>query len=81
MFCAALVTLLLPSHALAYVDPNAGGLLYQILFPLIVAIGAAWAGLRHRISYWWMRLRGHLPAPGEDARAPADGETGPRRHD
>ena len=53
--------LLFPPSAFAYVDPNAGGLLYQILFPLIVAIGAAWAGLRHRIGYWWARLRGRLP--------------------
>ena len=52
----------LPAPAWAYVDPNAGGLLYQILFPLIVAIGAAWAGLRYRIGSWWARLRGRPPA-------------------
>lgn len=77
----ACIGLLCPPAALAYVDPNAGGLLYQILFPLIVAIGAAWAGLRHRIGYWWMRLRGRLPAQEEDACAPADGESGTRRND
>jgi hypothetical protein len=59
----------LPAPAWAYVDPNAGGLLYQILFPLLVAIGAAWAGLRHRIGYWWSRLRGRHPQ-AEAAQAP-----------
>lgn len=68
--------LLFPPSAFAYVDPNAGGLLYQILFPLIVAIGAAWAGLRHRIGYWWARLRGRLPEeapeqPADPGAAPA----------
>jgi len=50
--------LCMPVMAYAYVDPNAGGLLYQILFPVIVAIGAAWAGLRHHVSLWWSRWRG-----------------------
>jgi hypothetical protein len=47
--------------AMAYIDPNAGGWLFQLLFPLIVAIGAAWAGLRARISVWWARIRGRTP--------------------
>lgn len=56
--CLALLALALAvGDAQAYIDPNAGGLLYQILFPVIVAIGAAWAGLRHKISYWWSLLR------------------------
>lgn len=87
----------LPAPAWAYVDPNAGGLLYQILFPLIVAIGAAWAGLRYRIGSWWARLRGRPPtaeaatgpAPPAQAHAapaheaPAEPGSGPatRRHD
>ena len=41
--------------SLAYVDPNAGGWLFQLLFPALVAIGAAWAGLRTRIALWWSR--------------------------
>lgn len=69
--CAAL-----PAPAWAYVDPNAGGLLYQILFPLLVAIGAAWAGLRHRIGYWWSRLRGRKPE-AEAAQATAHAAPGP----
>jgi len=36
--------------AYAYIDPNVGGWLYQLLFPVLVAIAGAWAVLRHKIS-------------------------------
>ncbi len=36
--------------ALAYIDPNVGGWLYQLLFPLLIAIAGAWAALRHKIA-------------------------------
>ena len=49
--------LVFTADARAYIDPNAGGLLYQILFPVLVAIGAVWGWLRHRISAWWARMR------------------------
>jgi hypothetical protein len=67
--CALILVLLssLPIDAQAYIDPNAGGLLYQILFPVIVAVGAAWAGLRHKIGYWWSRLRNRPPTPTDEA--------------
>lgn len=60
--------LLAASPAFAYIDPNAGGWLYQLLFPLIVMIGAVWAGLRTRISMWWWRWknRGAPPSPPDD---------------
>ena len=35
--------------AYAYIDPNAGGWLYQMLFPLLIAIAAAWAALRQKV--------------------------------
>ena len=60
--------LLAASPAFAYIDPNAGGWMYQLLFPLIVMIGAVWAGLRTRIRLWWWRWknRGTPPAPPDD---------------
>lgn len=33
----------------AYIDPNAGGLLYQLLFPLLIALAGAWAVLRQKV--------------------------------
>ncbi|HVS77289.1 MAG TPA: hypothetical protein VHE11_10155 [Steroidobacteraceae bacterium] len=35
--------------AYAYIDPNSAGALYQFLFPLLVAIGSAFAFLRRTI--------------------------------
>jgi len=35
--------------AYAYIDPNSAGALYQFLFPLLVAIGSAFAFLRRVI--------------------------------
>jgi flagellar motor component MotA len=35
--------------AYAYIDPNSAGALYQFLFPLIIAIGSAFAFLRRTI--------------------------------
>ena len=64
---ASLALALWVGNAQAYIDPNAGGLLYQILFPVIVAVGAVWAGLRHKISYWWSRLRSRSPTPTDEA--------------
>jgi hypothetical protein len=64
---AVLAALLTAGPAWAYIDPNAGGWLYQLLFPLLVGIGALWAGLRLRIRAWWHRLRhGKAPAPRGD---------------
>lgn len=42
--------------AAAYIDPNIGGWLYQILFPLLIAIAGAWAALRHKISDFFATL-------------------------
>ena len=49
-------------QAAAYIDPNIGGWLYQLLFPLPIAIAGAWAVLRHKIGEFFSsfakRLRG-----------------------
>ncbi len=49
-------------EAHAYIDPNLGGWLYQLLLPLLIAIAGAWAVLRHKISEFFSacakRLRG-----------------------
>lgn len=38
---------LLPQAAYAYVDPNTGGLLFQLFAPILLLFAAAWAFLRH----------------------------------
>lgn len=42
--------------AYAYIDPNSAGALYQFLFPLLIAIGSAFAFLRRMIVRACSRL-------------------------
>ena len=61
----ALALLLLPASAFAYIDPNAGGLLFQLLAPLFVAVVGGWLFLRRWISehvrQLWRRITGRAP--------------------
>jgi hypothetical protein len=43
-----------PAHA--YIDPNSAGPLYQLLFPLLIAVGSAIAMLRRVIVRAWNRV-------------------------
>ena len=52
----AVLTCLPMRPAYAYIDPNSAGALYQFLFPLIVAIGSAFAFLRRTIMRACSRL-------------------------
>jgi hypothetical protein len=40
---------MVPPDAYAYIDPNTGGWLFQLIFPVIVAIGIGWNFLRNRM--------------------------------
>jgi hypothetical protein len=57
-----LVLLWQPASAWAYIDPNAGGMLLQLLAPLFAAVVGAWLFLRRWISdqirRLWRRLTG-----------------------
>lgn len=59
-FVALLSTL--PLGAWAYIDPNASGMLFQLLAPLFAAIVGAWLFLRRFIAdqlrRLWRRLTG-----------------------
>ena len=43
--------------AFAYIDPNSAGALYQLLFPLLVAIAGAFAAFRRVIARAFGRLK------------------------
>ena len=47
---------LAPGAAFAYIDPNAGGLLFQILTPVFVAIVVFWTFLKHKLKSLWARV-------------------------
>ena len=51
-----LLACLFADPAFAYIDPNAGGLLYQMLFPLLIAIAGAWAAFRMKINQFFSAL-------------------------
>jgi hypothetical protein len=43
--------------AFAYLDPNSAGVLYQIFFPLIVAVTVAWRRVKDVAFLLWTRIR------------------------
>ena len=55
-----LLLLLSPGTVLAYVDPNAGGMLLQLLAPVFAAIAGTWLFLRRWLAdlarRWWRRM-------------------------
>lgn len=66
----ALVACVPLQSAFAYIDPNSAGSLYQLLFPLLIAIGSAFAALRRVIVHAVSRLASVVAAAvrGERAR-------------
>jgi hypothetical protein len=63
LLCVAVFTLwVLPTPAMAYIDPNAGGLLFQLLAPVFAALIGAWLFLRRWIADLarriWARITG-----------------------
>ena len=52
-----LATFAMPRAARAYVDPNSAGLLYQILFPIVVAATLAWRWIKDTAYSLWTRIR------------------------
>lgn len=44
-----------PRECYAYLDPSAGGWLYQMIFPVIVAISSVWLLLQRSVSNLWSR--------------------------
>ncbi|MDM4767534.1 hypothetical protein [Pelomonas sp. SE-A7] len=50
----------------AYIDPNAGGLLFQLLAPLFAAVVGAWLFLRRWIADFFRRAWRRLSGRGEE---------------
>jgi hypothetical protein len=64
---AALTLVLTPGFAWAYVDPNAGGMLFQLLAPVFAAIVGAWLVVRRWISATFRRMWRRLTGRSADA--------------
>jgi hypothetical protein len=52
--------MLCASDASAYLDPNAGGALFQILLPVVAAIVGWWTLLKGKLKLWMTRLVGRI---------------------
>jgi hypothetical protein len=57
LILSGLISLMLAEPAYAYIDPNMGGLLFQILAPILLAIAAAWSLLKNKLTAFirWLR--------------------------
>ena len=64
--CTLACILLLPGTAFAYIDPNTGGYLFQLLFPIIAAIGAGLTFFRDKLKYYFLRLIGRKNSNDRD---------------
>jgi hypothetical protein len=62
--------------AYAYIDPNSAGAIYQFLFPLLIAIGSAFAFLRRTIVRACAKLTHAVVAivRGDRGRGPEEGD-------
>jgi hypothetical protein len=58
-----LIVLGLPGQADAYVDPNTGGYIFQILFPIVSAIVAAFLFFKSQIVNMWKKVVGRVRRP------------------
>jgi len=56
-YLVCIVIYFFPINCHAYIDPNAGGFLFQLLFPLVIAVVGAWTVFRQRIGAVLNRLR------------------------
>lgn len=69
-FIMFLSTLALPSVAWAYIDPNTGGMIFQMLAPILAAIAGAWIMAKDYIKRTFFRLIGREPKAESEQQAP-----------
>ena len=54
LICLVILILLLSANeAQAYVDPNTGGFIFQLFYPIFVAIGIGYFFLKNQIKKLW----------------------------
>ena len=69
---AAFVAFLPLQSAHAYIDPNSAGPLYQLLFPLFIAIASTLTALRRYIGSLWSRLTSAVTSAVRGGRVSSD---------
>ncbi len=71
-----LVAILSPLPAMAYIDPNTGGMIFQMLAPLLAGITGAWLFARDKIKAGFYRLR-RMILPARASQGPTDTNVDP----
>jgi hypothetical protein len=56
MLEAVLLAAFICGQAHAYIDPNSAGLLYQIFFPIILAVTLAWRWIKETFKQLWLKV-------------------------
>ena len=62
------MVLLIAAGQFAYIDPNSGGWLFQMLFPIFVAVGGAFLVLRSKAAALWKRFFGRDDKGPDDSK-------------
>jgi hypothetical protein len=51
-----LLAIFMVKDAHAYIDPNSAGLLYQIFFPVILAVSLTWRWIKEMFKQLWGKV-------------------------
>ena len=62
-----LLVFFVPLPASAYIDPNTGGMILQMLAPIIAAVAGVWLFAKDYIRRLWGRLFRRRSTPASDA--------------
>lgn len=57
IFTAIIIIISIPAFSFAYVDPNTGGYVFQVLFPIISALGAAYLFFKNHIKKMFNNIK------------------------
>jgi hypothetical protein len=69
------IALLSPLPAMAYIDPNTGGMIFQVLAPILAMITSAWLFARDRIKAAFYKVRRMIfPARNSQTAANPDSD-------
>jgi hypothetical protein len=60
MLYVMVATVFMVRDARAYIDPNSAGILYQILFPVVVAVTVAWRWIKEMCKQLWAKVTGKV---------------------
>lgn len=64
--------MLVPASSFAYIDPNTGGYVFQMLLPIVSAIAAAFLFFKRQVFAFFSKIKNLLTGGGKDKHGGAD---------